>query len=135
MNLVRKYKISKLLNQPLTVVESEIIDFIHEWLKDLILFKYDKYPYSVFYMSPTGLCVLEKSIEYQYLLIRYKSFWEILYYKYELDEKNIQAILKFFIEQEIKEQVSPPLTSIDGTAGKMVEKMVEDAFKQQYNIR
>ncbi len=59
MNLVRKYKISKLTNKPLKGIEHEIIEFVHSWLKDLIPFKWKKYPLDIYYMNSAGLCVLE----------------------------------------------------------------------------
>ncbi len=97
MNIIRKYKISKLLNKPLTGVEAEIIELIQSWLKDLIPFKIDKYPNIIYYMKEDGRYVLEQDIKNNRLWIRYEEFWKVLDKKYFLEVKYIQILLKFMI--------------------------------------
>ncbi len=152
MNLIRKYKISKLLNKPLTGIESEIIEFIKEWLKDLIPFKYDESPNTIFYMNTEGLYVLEHSFENRYLYVRWIDFWNVLSHKYSLNYIDIQLLLKFMIEEAFKKELSTPLMAhsdfnimIEQVFKKTVstptptqpprlhELAIEEAFKQQYN--
>ncbi len=60
MNLIRKYKISKITNIPLTGGEGEIIEFIHSWLKDLTPFKWNKRPDTIYFLNNKGEHVLAK---------------------------------------------------------------------------
>ncbi len=110
MNLVRKYKISKLTNKPLKGIEHEIIEFVHSWLKDLIPFKWKKYPLDIYYMNSAGLCVLELcDLEYykknNEVRVRWVDFWEVLSDKYNLDYEDIQILLKFMVEESFKQEV------------------------------
>ncbi|MFM2393101.1 MAG: hypothetical protein RLZZ546_1083 [Bacteroidota bacterium] len=126
MNLIRKYKISKLLNKPLEGVEKEIILFIQDWLKDLIPFKMDKYPDSIYYMKQDGKYVLEEDKNNKVLWVRYIDFWKVLEYSYSLKDTDIQIILKYMAEEAFKQQVATPYL-----LRALVVPEVEEAFKQQ----
>ncbi len=126
MNLVRKYKISKILNQPLTSVEQQIILFIQSWLKDLIPFKMDEYSSSIFYMNSEGLYVLEQNTKSAYIYVRWKDFWNVLEDKYLMKYKDIQDIIKFMVEEAFKQKVATPLFSSNTSSNR-----VEEAFKQK----
>ncbi len=133
MNLVRKYKISKILHQPLTGMEGEIIEFIKGWLYNLIPFKTDEYPDSIYYMSSKGLYVfseglyvLEQNTKSAYIYVRWKDFWEVLETKYYIEYKDIQDIIKFMVEEAFKQKVKTPSLS-SGIAS----FVVEEAFKQK----
>ncbi len=108
MNLVRKYKISKILNKPLEGVEAEIILFIHSWLKDLIIFQYANILTSIYYMNSMGQFVLEQDNKNDRLWVRYNDFWGVLKTKYSIEYKDIQILLKFLIEEAFKQQVATP---------------------------
>ncbi len=128
MNLVRKYKISKILNQPLEGVDNEIILFIKGWLKDLIPFKYDEYPDTIFYMSKEGLYVLEQDYEHNKFWIRYKSFWGVLSTKYLIDYDDTQLLLKFMIEEVFKNHITSDMYfSYDQS----IASRIEEAFKTE----
>ncbi len=135
MNIIRKYKISKLLNQPLTGVEGDIILFINSWLKDLIPFKIDKHPNTIYYMKKEGLYVLEycnlkqNNNKNDHVWIRYKDFWETLENKYLLKNEYIEILLKFIIEENFKKQIETPLEILP-----QMYKPIEKAFKQKVTI-
>ncbi len=148
--LIRKYKISKILNQPLTGIEGEIIDFIQSWLKDLIPFKYDESPNSIFYMKEDGRYVLEQDIKDINLYIRYENFWSVLFNKYSLEYTDIQILLKFMVEEAFKKELSTPYfkfsvsnflveeafkkeLSTPTQPPRLHELAIEEAYKQQYN--
>ncbi len=126
MNLIRKYKISKLINKPLTGVETEIIDFIHEWLKDLIPFKMKAFQNSIFYMNSTGKFVLEQDNKNDRLWIRWEGFWYVLTSQYELKYTDIQILLKFMVEEAFKKELSTPLVKVQHLL-----LLVEEAFKKE----
>ncbi len=126
MNLIRKYKISKILNQPLESIEKEIIDFIHSWLSNLIPFKMDEYPDSIFYMKEDGRYVLEQNNKKDRLWVRYNDFWSVLESKYLMKYKDIQDILKFMIEEAFKQKVATP-----SIYRLFIPFEVEEAFKQK----
>ncbi len=110
MNLIRKYKISKLLNKPIEGVVGEIINLIQYWLKDLTPFKWDKKPDSIFYMNSEGLYVVEYVLELdiidKILWVRYKDFWEILEHKYLLNFDDASTIITYMVEEKLKHKIS-----------------------------
>jgi hypothetical protein len=71
MNIVRKYKISKLINKPLEGVEGECIFFMKNILDDLIPFKMDEYPNSIFYMNSEGKWIFEQDYKNDVFRVRY----------------------------------------------------------------
>ncbi len=130
MNLVRKYKISKAINKPLPSSEQEIVDFIHEWLKDLIPFKRLNYPNTIHYMKKDGRYVLQTNNKVNFSWIRNKDFWEVLNKKYLLTAKDIQNLLKFMIEENFKQDIAIPHKSLSAYCD-----MIEEAYKQYNTIR
>ncbi|MFM2393097.1 MAG: hypothetical protein RLZZ546_1079 [Bacteroidota bacterium] len=124
MNLIRKYKISKLLNKPLEGNEGEIISLIKYWLTDLYAVKLDKYPNSIFYFKGDKY-VLEQKNDSVYIYVKWKDFWEVLETKYLMKGVDIQIILKFMIEEAFKQHVKTPACFSNKTSDK-----IEEAFKQ-----
>ncbi len=129
MNLIRKYKISKLLNKPLIGIEGEIIEFIQSWLKDLIPFKWEKRETSIIYMNSERLFVLEQDNETNILWIRYENFWGVLENKYLMGYEEIQILLKFIVEETFKQYLGLPYKT---TATSHIQ--VEEAFKQKTSL-
>lgn len=127
MNLVRKLKISKLVNVSFTDIEKEIINFINSKLSDLIPFQYDAYPESIFYMSSDDLYILEQDNNNDRLWVRLDGFWKVLENKYSMVLDDIQVLLKYMIEQAFKHKINTPLHAFDGHS-----RTVEQAFKQKY---
>lgn len=126
MNLVRKIKISKLTDVSFTDEEKEIVDFIKSKLDDLIPFKWDKYPLSIFYMNSKGDYILEQDDKRDSLFVRWNGFWRVLHDKYSIDNTNIKVLIKYMVEQAFKEKVSTAST------GKQVWYLqVEQAFNQK----
>ncbi len=108
MNLIRKYKLSKVLNQPLTGIELEIIKFIESKISNLIEFKLDNYPDSIFYLDDAGKLILE-FIELENgnygLYVRYNNFWEILDIKYSMEYSDTQSIIQYLVENSFKSKI------------------------------
>ncbi len=127
--LIRKYKISKILNQPVTGLEGEIILFIQFWLKDLIPFKMEHISDSIFYMNSAGLYVIEQNPKNKYLYVRWIGFWNVLESKYLMKYEDIQLLLKFMIEESFKQK----LVDIEYTCKieEAFRHMIEDAFKKK----
>lgn len=124
MNLIRKIKISKLVDN-LTDTEKEIIDFIKGKLDDLIPFKWDEYPLSMFYMNSNGEWVLEQDNKNDVLWIKHYNFWQVLDVKYLMTHNDVQILLHYMIEQAFKEKLSIPISPpYDGNP------TVEEAFKK-----
>ncbi len=125
MNLIRSIKINK-LGIAIPEKDKEIIDFIKSILGDLIPFKFDNYPLSIFYMSSNGKWILEQDNKNDRLWVRYDIVWEILEEKYLIEYDDIQTLLKYMIEQAFKEKVSTPF--LDKVT---VYLKVEQAFKEK----
>ncbi len=125
MNIIRKYKISKLINKPLTGVDNEIIELIQSWLKDLIPFQMDEYPDSIFYMKKDGRYVLELNTKNKYLYVRWNDFWCVLSNKFSLNYQDIQNIIKFLIEETFKQEVEKP-----SIKNGVLLHTIEEAFKK-----
>ncbi len=124
MNLIRKYKISKLINQPVTGIEGEILLFINSWLNNLIPFKMENST-SIYYMNSEGLYVLEHNPKNKYLYVRWNGFWSVLESKYLIEYDDVQLLLKFMIEERLKQKVDNPWYLIDKEIS-----YVEEAFKK-----
>ncbi len=129
MNLVRKIKISKITEVNFTEIETEIINFVNSKLDDLIPFKYEKYPKSIFYMSPEGKWLLEQDDKNDRLYVRYNNFWEVLNDKYKMINSEIQYTLKYMVEQYFEKKVSSLWYSINTTS-----LLAEESFKQKVSI-
>lgn len=99
MNIVRKYKISKLLNQALSDNEQGIIDFINDWIKDLIIFTSDDLPNVNHYMKADGTYVFEHYTNTNDVYVREDGFAFLLRGSYELGFTNTQNILKHLIQE------------------------------------
>jgi hypothetical protein len=105
-NLYRRYKISQLLDEPLSNKEKEIIDFISDKIKDLTLF-IDEYGYHN-YMNSKGHFIFKQDEKNDTLLIRYDGFWSVLEDKYSLNYADIQVIIKSMVETTYKMSVGTP---------------------------
>ncbi len=123
MNLIRSIKINK-LGVAIPEKELEIIDFVKSMLSDLIPFKFDDYPESIFYMSSAGKWILEQDYKNDRMWIRFNTFWSVLENKYSMGYDDIQTLLKYMIEQAFKEKVSTPLRR-----SKETNSGIEQAFK------
>lgn len=126
MNLVRKIKISKISNKPLIGIDKEIVDFIESILSDLIPFHMDNEPTSFYYMKLNGDWILDQDNNSDRLWVRYEDFWEVLETKYFIDYKDIQNIIKYFVEQVFKQKISIAIEN-----GLNANLQVENAFKQK----
>lgn len=104
MNLVRRYKISKILNQPLKGIEGQIINFIKDWLTDLEIRKFDKFPNSIFWLKKNKI-VLHQNLKFEFLNVIHENCWEILEKKYNMKYSDIQNILKYMIEESFRNQI------------------------------
>ncbi len=124
-NILRRYKISKVLNNSLSDFDKELIDLIKSWLKDLVIFKMeDKYPNSIFYMNSKGDYVLE--IMNNNLWVRYNGFWTVLQNKFKLEYEDIQSIIKYVVEETFKQKVNTCPSWVKNQC-----EVVEEAFKQK----
>ncbi len=104
MNIIRKHIISKLLNIPLEGEELEIYNFITEWLTGLTVTTINNTP---FYMKGDKYVLYEIEEEPTYFCVRYNDFWEVLKIKYLMKHKDIQKLLKYFIEKHFKQKIIP----------------------------
>ncbi len=123
MNLIRKIKINKITEVNFTEKEKEIIDFVNSMLSDLIPFKHDDYPESIFYFKGDKW-VLEQDNVYHVLRVRYNIFWSVLEKKYLLLFNEIQYILKYMIEESFKQKVTTPVVGSNA-----IVNIIEEEFK------
>ena len=104
-NLYRRYKISQLLEEPLSNKEKEIVDFILDKIKDLTLFIDDGYQN---YMNSKGEFIFEQDEKNDTLWVRYQDFWSVLEKRYSLNIDDIQVIIKGMVETTYKMRVGTP---------------------------
>ena len=103
-NLYRRYKISQLLDEPLSNKEKEIVEFILTKIKDLTLFIDDMHN-SHNYMNSKGEIIFEQDEENERLWVRYQDFWSVLEDKYSLTYDDIRVIIKSMVETTYKIKV------------------------------
>ena len=92
-NFYRRYKISQITNDSITLEEKEIVDFILDKIKDLTLF-IDEYGCH-YYMNNKGEFIFQQDDKNYALIVRYYGFWSVLFskYKYILTHDDIAEII------------------------------------------
>ncbi len=102
MNLVRKIKLNKIISISFTTEELEVISFLKENLKDLIVYKSDyDYPYKTFYLNKNGKYVFD--IDNDFLSLNESIFHNI---KKVLGYYDLKIFLKYMIGNYIKKDIS-----------------------------
>ena len=124
-NLYRRYKISQLLDEPLSNEEKEIIEFILNKIKDLTLY-IDVHYNRHYYMNNKGEFIFQQDDKNDTLWVRYQDFWSVLEKKYSLNRDDIQIIIKGMVETAYKMRVGTPRGLMNA-----VPKMVETAYKMR----
>jgi hypothetical protein len=104
--LYRRYKISQLLDEPLSNKEKEIVDFILDKIKDLTLFIDEDGRHN--YMNSKGEFIFEQDEKNDTLWVRYQDFWSVLEDRYSLNRDDIQVIIKGMVETTYKMKVGTP---------------------------
>ncbi len=127
MNLVRKLKISKIASVEFTEIEKEIIEFINSMLSDLIPFKDETFPDSMFYFKGDKW-LLEQDDCNDILYVRYDTFWHILSQNYLIKNDDIRILLKYMVEQSFRQRLSIPI-SYAGQSESISK--IENSFKQK----
>ena len=128
MNLVRKIKISKLTNIPLTGVDKEIVDFINYKLSNLTPFKFNINTYYN-YMDSEGKFVFTQSDKHNTLYVRYEGLWDVLDTKYGMLYEECEYILKFMIQKYLKTKVSKPYIASYNIYNKIEFEYYEKIFQ------
>ena len=92
-NFYRRYKISQITNDSITLEEKEIVEFILDKIKDLTLF-IDEYGCH-HYMNSKGEFIFQQDDKNYALIVRYYGFWSVLFskYKYILTHDDIAEII------------------------------------------
>ena len=104
-NLYRRYKISLITNDGITLEEKEIVEFILDKIKDLTLFIDDGYQN---YMNSKGNFIFQQDEKNYTLRVRHEGFWSVLEKKYSLKYDDIQDIIKGMVETAYKMRVGTP---------------------------
>ena len=107
-NLYRRYKISLITNDGITLEEKEIVEFVLDKIKDLTLFIDEDNSHN--YMNSKGEWIFEHGTS---LYIRYEDFWEVLKIKFLLECEDIQNIVKDVIEQVYKIEAGRTISWFD----------------------
>ena len=113
--ILKKYKISKILDQPvlgLTDKEKEIIDYIHSWFKGIKPFKIGKNP-SIYYINSKGKFVFgiidaDEFNSYKFNLfyskcyaVRCDELWSHLTVNYKISYEDTSYLFKYFIAEAL----------------------------------
>ena len=105
-NLIRRYKISKAINEPLEGNGKEIIDFIKSKIDGLTIFQMNDY--EINFMDNEGKCIMQQDSKNDRLWVSYDDIWSVLKYKYLLNYDDIQIVIKGMVELAFKMMVSTP---------------------------
>ena len=105
-NLIRRYKISRAINEPLEGKDKEIIDFIKSKIDGLTIFQMNDY--KINFMNSEGNCIMQQDSKNDYLWVRHEGFWSVLETKYLLIYEDIQIVMKGMVELAFKLRVSTP---------------------------
>ncbi|MFM2393105.1 MAG: hypothetical protein RLZZ546_1087 [Bacteroidota bacterium] len=103
MNLIRKYKISKITNKVSNDIEGEIILFIKDWLSDLVAYTWNKMPDYVYYINKNNQVVL--SCVDNIIYIRWYDFYTVLENKYQVTNSDIQSIFRLMVKDSIENKI------------------------------
>ncbi len=126
MNILRQYKIYKITGKLPEGKEGEAISFIKGILNDIIPFKHEKYPNSIFYMNRKGEWIFEQDNRRNEFYVRYSTVWSILQNIYSIKYIDIQEFIKYMIEDIFKQKIAERLI-----AKEVFVVKVEDAFKHK----
>ena len=111
MNIIRKLKISKLVNVEFTDMENNLLEFINDKLSNLSVYHSQKHHYSTFYMSQTGEYVLEEIRDTEIVHVNYRNIWSVLEREYGMNRDKIVHFLKYMIEVNLKHETYTPAES------------------------
>ena len=124
MNIIRAYKLS-LLGIGKNPLPNDLILFLDSKLKRVTRFETIKYPNRVFYFNQYDEDILELTLNSS-LLVRYSGLWSVLEKNYLLEEKEIQDLIRFWIEKE---------NIIDLTLIKISSYFMSSAYSIKYEYR
>ncbi len=124
MNLVRKCKVNKLTNQPLTGIDKEAIDYIQTWIKELLPLKWGKIPDDKYYMSKEGEYVFHYNSEV--LWVRYSKFNKDLKNRYGIYSEESSILFISQIKEVLKIQPLMICSSFD-----TIHETFEELFKNK----
>lgn len=118
MNLIRKYKISKLIGKPLDSKDAALMAFIESWFTDISLVTDVAYPNNIFIKTKRyneyrwlGVYLYNTSDIhnlnpfYPVVLITHIDFWRVLEKEYSLSVKDIDTIMRYFIQPLFKQTI------------------------------
>ena len=92
-NLIRRYKISRAINEPLEGKDKEIIDFIKSNIDGLTIFRDNDY--EINFMDNEGKCIMQQDSKNDILWVPYDGFLSVLKDKYLLKYDVIQIVSAF----------------------------------------
>ncbi len=105
MDLIRKYKISKITNTPANGIEGEIFAFIKLWLSDLTPYKWNCEPNDmmitpnpevIYFMNSDNQKVLSNMSDVVY--VRWDGLWMVLERRYQLSFFDINILFKMMLK-------------------------------------
>ena len=126
MNIIRKLKISEIVQVEFTKTEQEIIDLFNDKLSDLIVFIDDSEPDMINYMKVDGSCIMRQDNKNDNLLVKYNGFWSVLQSKFSMKYIDIQILVHSMVERAFNQKVSTP-----SVIGLNTAELIEIAFNQK----
>lgn len=131
MNLVRKYKISKVINVPLTGAEGEAIKLIESWLSNLTPYTLSNQFISfTYYMSVDGDYVIQNEPTMGGTYIRNFGFWETLHNDYNIPHEDIGWVLRYILSRTFPDMNISSLTP----SYNLNHQKVEDMYNDKYSV-
>ena len=110
-NILMRLKIGKLTGY-YQENDKEVMNFIQQVFDKMVMKTIDKYPNIIYYVIDDKVYFEMKSNEQKrkngYFYCRYEDFWKVLYEKFLLKYNDVQSLIKYMVEEHLKQEVGTP---------------------------
>ena len=95
MNIIRKFKLSEIIDVSYNNVELKIFNFLDYKLKDLSIFIDESFPNQLNYMKNNNTFIFQYDKNAEIVWFRYEGFIE--YLEYEMSDIHIMKLLEILL--------------------------------------
>ena len=109
---LRKLKLYELgiAEWPYATSYEEMKEVVERNLEGCVIKTSDEYPGSYFFTQGKKV-IMEQNQKNDVLWVRYDGFWSIFSNDFSLERTDIQAIIKFLVEQHLKSKIGTPAST------------------------
>ena len=110
MNIIRKFKLSEIIDVSYNNVELKIFNFLDYKLKDLSIFIDESFPNQLNYMKNNNTFIFQYDKNAEIVWFRYEGFIE--YLEYEMSDIHIMKLLEILLFKQYNIKTERYLESI-----------------------